>query len=259
MKTSFSDSKGTASSPAGNLASTPAAALKQAIVLVIGLGGLGSAAALCLARAGVGTLGLVDPDRVEASNLNRQLLHLPSSIGHLKTDSAIASLRAVCPDIELKVHSFALDSTTAPEILHHNYDFIIEATDSGETKMLCNRICLERNLPFCIAGVSGHAGQLTTVIPGKTACYECIYPGDRASDDTADTDAVSNEAFNELLSPLVTVMGSLQAAEAIKFLSGNPSHLCVNQVLRLNMGANSFRNIRTVRRDHCAACGIGRD
>ena len=148
--------------------------LREARVLVIGAGGLGSPAAFYLAAAGIGTLGIVDPDKVELSNLQRQILHATADIGRQKVDSAKATLTELNPDVEIKTYPVRFDDGNAGEIAA-DYQFIVDGSDNFDTKFLVNDTAIKLGIAFSHAGIVRLQGQTMTVIPGKSACYRCLF------------------------------------------------------------------------------------
>ena len=148
--------------------------LRQGKVLVVGAGGLGCPAAFYLAAAGVGALGLVDSDRVELSNLHRQILHSTSDIGREKVDSAKEKLNRLNSDVEIHTYPARLDAENAAEIFAA-YDFIVDGSDNFATKFLVNDAAVELGKPFSHAGIVRFQGQTMTVLPGKSACYRCVF------------------------------------------------------------------------------------
>jgi molybdopterin/thiamine biosynthesis adenylyltransferase len=219
-------------------------------VLVVGVGGLGSAAALLLAEAGVGTIGLVDGDRVEVSNLQRQVLHDGASIGRLKVDSAAAALRRRWPRVQVRLHRHRLDALTQPR-LFRDYDFAIDATDGAAAKLLINDGAVATATPYSHAGVLGWQGQTMTVIAGKSACYRCLFPcaPEEADLPTCETAGV--------VGPVAGVFGALQASEAIRFLLGE-GDLLLNRLLTYDGLAGRWRTVPLYRSPHCPVCAAGR-
>lgn len=190
---------------------TGQARLRAAKVVVAGLGGLGSPAALYLAAAGVGTLGLLDPDRVALSNLQRQILYATDRIGAPKAPEAAARLAALNPHVALTVHELTLTPANAARWLA-DYDFIVEATDNFAAKWLVNDVCLELGKPFVTAGVVASSGQAQLVVPGQTPCLRCVLTDPPADPPTAATHGV--------LGPAAGVLGCIEALEAVRFVTG---------------------------------------
>ena len=187
--------------------------LVQARVVVVGLGRLGSPAALYLAAAGVGTLGLVDSDRVELSNLQRQVLHGTADVGQAKTDSGRRRLEALNPAVRLVTHPIRLDQASAGDILA-GYDLVVEGSDDLPTKLAVNDACVALRRPLVVAAVAGWDGQLMVVAPGGRPCYRCVCRSPAAAEGGPTC------ATTGILGPVAGVMGSLQAVEALKVLLG---------------------------------------
>jgi len=221
-----------------------ATALRGARVLIVGMGGLGNPAANLLAAAGVGYLGLVDYDRVELSNLPRQILFDEVDLGEPKA-AAAGRLKAAHPALQLAAHEFRLDASNGLRLMA-SYDFIIDATDSIESKFLMHDIALTARRPLCHAGVSGTRALLMTVLPGTSACLRCLFPEPPGPDEAP----TCNEAG--VLGPLVGLFGSLQATEAIKyFTDGEPNWL--NRVLSYD--TDRWRVAEIGRDPGCRTCG----
>lgn len=149
--------------------------LQDLRILVIGVGGLGCPASLALAQAGVGTLGLVDPDRVELSNLHRQILYSEENVGRLKVEAAQERLNHLFPRLKTVVYPETFGSSNAEKLLR-SYDIILDGLDRLEKKYVLNDWCVKLNKPFVHAGVVKFEGQVMPVIPGKTACLRCLLP-----------------------------------------------------------------------------------
>lgn len=183
-------------------------ALKQARVLVVGLGGLGGPTCFYLTAAGVGTIGLADPDVIELSNLQRQILHRTADIGMPKTESAIKTLSALNPHVVFEPHPEGLTATNGVALCR-SYDLIVDCSDNFPTRFLCNDAAFFAGRPLVHAGVSCYETQLMLIdTPQKTACLRCLFPDIPAS--PAQTPGV--------LSPAPGLAGSLQAITAIKYL-----------------------------------------
>jgi molybdopterin-synthase adenylyltransferase len=223
------------------------ARLRQSRVAIVGAGGLGSPAALYLAAAGVGTLGLVDSDRVELSNLQRQILHGTKALDLPKVASAQERLEDLNPDVRVVAHALRLDAGNAREILG-GYDVVVEGSDNLGTKLAVNDACVTLGRPLVAAGILRWDGQLLVVHPGRTACYRCVYRREPP------TNAVPTCEAAGILGPVAGVVGSLQAVEALKICLGLET-TAAGRLLLYDGAVAELRAI-TVRRDPaCPACG----
>ncbi len=217
--------------------------------LIIGAGGLGSPAALYLAAAGVGRLTLADHDVVELSNLQRQILHDSHSLGRAKADSARARLTALNPDVEV----VALQQRLQADALHAlvaQADVVLDASDNFATRFAINAACLATATPLVSGAAIRFEGQLSVFEPARadSPCYRCLYrDGEEAEQTCAD---------NGVLAPVVGVIGSLQALEAIKLLSGSGDTLC-GRLLLFDALRHEFRSIRLRRDPDCPVCSSG--
>lgn len=204
-------------------------------VLVVGAGGLGSPALFYLACAGVGSIGIVDGDRIELSNLQRQILHSLQDLGELKTQSAKDKLNRLNPDIDIELFSEPLTQDNGVELISQ-YEFVIEATDNFKSKFLVNDICVRLGVPFCHAGILGMSGQMLTVIPSKSACFRCVF------EDIPLKDQVPSTAEVGVFGAVPGVLGAIQATEAVKFLIGG-GKLLVGRLLTYDALDLTFREI----------------
>ena len=148
--------------------------LNRARVLVVGAGGLGSPVALYLAAAGVGTLGIIDDDVVELSNLQRQIIHATPDIGRHKVESASNSLKAMNPDVKVQPYKFKLCADNVLSVVKE-YDFVVDGTDNFAAKFLVNDACVMENIPLSHGGILRFDGQTMTILPGHSACYRCSF------------------------------------------------------------------------------------
>lgn len=209
-------------------------------VLIIGAGGLGSPVALYLAASGIGTIGIIDGDTVNLSNLQRQIIHGTSDIGRLKTESARDKIKGINPDCEVVLYNeFFREENAATTI--KDYDFIVDATDSFGIKMLINDTCVEAGKPFSHGGISGFGGEAMTYIPG-TACFRCLF----------DSEPPNNEVTGPL-GAVPGIIGSIQAAEAIKYLSG-AGNLLTDRLLIMDALSMTFTTVALSLRNDCPAC-----
>ena len=217
-------------------------------VLIIGAGGLGSPAALYLAAAGVGTIGIIDADNVDLSNLQRQVVHTTADIGKPKVDSAAETMRAINPDVNVVTYHDYLMADNVMDIIK-DYDFILDGTDNFPAKFLINDACVLGKKPFCHAGILRFKGQLMTYVPGEGPCYRCVFM------DPPPKDAVPTCKQAGVIGAMGGVIGSLQAMEAVKFLTGS-GELLTGHLLTYDALTNNFRKIKLP--DHvpdCKVCG----
>ena len=217
--------------------------LKGAKVFIAGAGGLGCPIALYLAVAGVGEIRIVDRDTVERTNLNRQVLHRERDIGELKARSAEAKLREANPDIRIKAFATTIDETNVPDLVG-DADLIVDAMDNFPTRYLLNREALRSSVPLIHGAIRGFDGQATTIIPGRTACLECIFP-----------EAPPAEVF-PVVGTTPGVIGLIQANEAIKYLLGKED-LLANRLLLWDGLATTLETYTVERRPDCPACSPG--
>ncbi|HSM00200.1 MAG TPA: TOMM precursor leader peptide-binding protein [Candidatus Limnocylindria bacterium] len=216
-------------------------------VLVVGAGGLGSPALLYLAAAGVGRVGVVDRDRVEISNLNRQVIHQEKSLGRRKVESAGDSLRALRSEVLLEELGFAVTVENAVQ-LFRRYDVVIDGSDNFPTKYLCSDASVLTGVPLVHAGVLRFGGQMMTVLPGKGPCLRCLIP------DVPPRRDAPTCAEAGILGGVSGVVGAWQAVEAIKVIAGVGEPL-VGRLLSLDTLAGTV-SVHAVSRDpQCPACG----
>ena len=220
--------------------------LQAARVLIVGAGGLGSPAALYLAAAGVGTLGIIDNDRVDISNLQRQVLFDTASVGQLKAEQAQVRLTALNPDISVIAHPVELRAANAREILG-GYDIVLDGSDRLSTRYLVNDACVICRKSLVSAAIHRFEGQALTYVPGQGPCYRCLFS------DSAEG-AVPNCAEAGVLGVLPGVMGSIQATEAIKLITGAGTPL-LGRLLTYDALDMRVREFRFARRKDCAVCG----
>ena len=220
--------------------------LLDAKVLLIGAGGLGSPTALYLAAAGVGTLGIVDFDDVELTNLQRQILHRTQDIGRPKVESASDTIAAINPDVQVVQHRLQLTSENAMEVLEP-YDIIVDGSDNFATRYLVNDACVMLGKPCVHGSIFLFEGQAATFIPGK-GCYRCLYPT------PPPPGMVPSCAEGGVLGVLPGIVGCIQATEIIKLALGKGSPL-VGRLLIFNALEMEFREVKLRRDPKCPLCG----
>ena len=221
--------------------------LKAARVLIIGAGGLGSPAALYLAAAGIGTLGLVDFDIVEITNLQRQLLHGTSDVGRPKLDSARDRLHDANPNVKLELHPTRLTSANALTIIR-DYDIVLDGTDNFATRYLVNDACVLLGKPNVYGSIFRFDGQASVFATEDGPCYRCIYP------EPPPPGLVPSCAEGGVLGVLPGLVGTLQATEAIKLILGIGTPL-IGRLLLVNALDAQFRSVKVRRNPLCPACG----
>lgn len=219
--------------------------LSNSSVLIIGAGGLGSPCAMYLAAAGVGTIGIADGDVVSLSNLQRQVIHYTNDVGRQKVASAAAKMTMLNPDVKVEVYDTFVAKDNIMDLIAP-YDFILDCTDSFASKYLINDACILAGKPFCCGGVVKYGGQIMTHVP-DTACYRCIFPEPPAEND------VETCATVGVLGPAVGIMGTIQATEAVKYLSG-VGQLLTDALLTFDTLTMQFLRLDFSRNNDCIVC-----
>jgi len=225
--------------------------LAESHALIVGAGGLGSPVALYLAAAGVGRLSIVDADRVERSNLQRQILHSDHLVGHLKTESAAQRLAALNPTIQIDTFPTRLDKTNADQLVEP-VDLVIDGSDNFPTRYLLNEVCIRHRKPLVYGAVLRFSGQVAVFQAGdgQSPCYRCLFPVPPSAEDSP------NCAEAGVLGVMPGVIGSLQATEALKLLLGIGQSLR-SRLLIYDALKAEFRNVRLVRDPACQTCRPG--
>ncbi len=222
--------------------------LLNAKVLIIGAGGLGAPAAMYLAAAGVGTIGIADADEVDISNLQRQIIHSTADIGKAKVQSAKETMEAINPDVTVKTYRTFVTSENIAELIA-DYDFIIDGTDNFPAKFLINDACVMAGKPFSHAGIIRFKGQLMTYVPGQGPCYRCVFKNPPPKD------AVPTCKQAGVIGAMGGVIGSLQAMEAIKYIIGK-GELLTGYLLTYDALTMEFRKVKLPSNTSgCAVCG----
>ena len=221
--------------------------LMNGSVLIIGAGGLGAPAAMYLAAAGVGKIGIADADVVDLSNLQRQVIHTTADVGRPKVESAAETMRAINPDVEVVTYHEFISSANIMDIIK-DYDFVLDGTDNFPAKFLINDACVMADKPFSHAGILRFKGQLMTVIPHQSPCYRCVFKT------MPPKDAIPTCKQAGVIGAMAGVIGSLQALEAVKFLTG-AGELLTGRLLTFDALTMKFHTVKLPPRgDGCAVC-----
>ncbi len=221
--------------------------LKAAKVLMIGAGGLGSPIGMYLAAAGIGTLGIVDFDIVDETNLQRQLLHNTSDVGRSKLDSAKEKINEINPNVTVKTYNTRLSSENALDIIS-DYDVIVDGTDNFPTRYLVNDACVLTGKPYVYGSIFRFEGQVTVFDSSSGPCYRCLYPS------PPPPGLVPSCAEGGVLGVLPGIIGSLQALEAIKLIIGEGEPL-IGRLLLFDALKLKFRELKLHKNPHCPICG----
>jgi molybdopterin-synthase adenylyltransferase len=220
-------------------------AISEANVLVVGAGALAAPVATYLVGAGVGRLGILDPDDVELSNLHRQTLHFTPDLGVPKAESAAAKLRFLNPDVIVEPYQVRLEEENAAALIE-GQDVVVDCSDSFATRYDVNAACCAAGVRLVEAGVLGLQGMVMSIKPGRTACYRCAFPA-------APADAPSC-ADAGVLGPAAGVIGSLQALEAMKLVTGVAPAIA-DGFLQVDLASGDFLRVHAARRADCPDCG----
>lgn len=218
-------------------------------VLVVGTGGLGAPAAMYLAAAGVGTIGLVDFDKVDLSNLQRQIIHQTKDVGKPKVLSGKETINEMNPDVNVVTYNEWINSQNILDIIKdQNYDFIIDGTDNFPAKFLINDACVMAEKPFSHAGIIRFSGQTMTYVPHKGPCYRCVFKN------PPPLDAVPTCKQAGVLGVMGGIIGTIQATEALKYILG-VGELLNGYLLTFDALTMEFRKVKIHERKDCAVCG----
>jgi molybdopterin/thiamine biosynthesis adenylyltransferase len=222
--------------------------LLAAKVLIIGAGGLGAPAAMYLAAAGVGTIGIADCDSVELSNLQRQIIHTTGDIGKPKVQSAAETIKSLNPDVEVITYHEYVNSKNIASMIA-DYDFIIDGADNFPTKFLINDACVLGHKPFCHAGILRFEGQLMTYVPDVSPCYRCVFEAPPPKD------AVPSCREAGVIGAMAGIIGAMQALEAVKFITGQ-GELLTGSMLVFDGLKMEWRKVKLPKRNPlCPVCG----
>jgi len=229
-----------------NFGETKQKILKKSSVLIVGAGGLGSPVALYLSAMGVGNIGICDEDVVSLSNLQRQVIHFTSDIDREKIISAKEKMLLINPNISVKTYNKFLNRETIFDTVRE-YDFVIDATDNFEAKFLINEACIKEGVAFSHAGVLEYVGQTMTIIPDKSACYACVF------DSAPPKDSTPTCSTNGLLGVVPGILGTIQAAEAVKYLT-DTGELLTNKLLICDILNMDFNKVDIQKNPSCKVC-----
>ena len=222
--------------------------LRDAKVLIIGAGGLGSPVALYLAGAGIGTIGLLDADEVSLTNLHRQVIHAASNVGKNKAESAKEQIEKLNERVKVETYPFFFTPENAHELVS-KYDFIVDAVDNVESKFLINDACVLAGKPFCHAGVIKTQGQVMTYVPGEGPCYRCVF------EEIPEKGSVPTCATVGVLGPVVGIIGCIQATEVLKYFLGI-GELLTGKMLIMEARTMRFRVAKfSEKAPNCRVCG----
>lgn len=216
--------------------------LKKAKVFIAGAGGLGSPISIYLAVAGIGHIKIADHDKVELSNLNRQILHWYKDIDRLKVDSAVEKLSQINPDVKIEFISETIDETSVVSMTD-GFDAIVDAMDNLPDRYILNRAAVERNIPFFHGAVRGLEGRVMTIIPGKTACLRCMYHGTPPPEKSP------------VLGATPSIIAAVQVTEVIKYFVGM-GDLLADRLLIYDGMDMRFKEFKVRRNPECDHCGI---
>lgn len=219
--------------------------LLDAKVLIVGLGGLGSPVALYLAAAGVGQLWLADHDRVDLTNLQRQILHDTAQIGQFKTTSAQTRLHRLNPEVQLIAVNELLETTRLEHYITQ-VDAVVDCSDNFTTRFALNQVCVRAKKPLISGAAQGFQGQATVFLPrAESPCYRCLYPEQE--------EAAATCSDSGIIAPLVGIIGSIQATEVLKVLIDIGQTLC-GKLLLFDGYQSQWRTIKLPKDPHCPIC-----
>ncbi len=219
--------------------------IRKSNVTVVGIGGLGSVSARQLVSLGVGSVRIIDRDIVEISNLQRQLLYTAKDVGKPKVEVAMNRLHQVNSDVKVEVMAFSVTEATADRVVE-GMDVVVDGLDSFKPRYALNRACVRQKVPYVFAGALGGVGNMTTVVPGKTACLECVFSGVGEDQPTCATVGIYPTVLG--------VIASLQVQEALHIILGQPP-LLANQLLMFDINRFQLDQIPIQSHDDCLVCG----
>ncbi|MGQ0606189.1 MAG: ThiF family adenylyltransferase [Candidatus Nitrosotenuis sp.] len=223
--------------------------LRSAKICVVGVGGLGNPITTRLTAMGVGKLRIIDRDVIELSNLHRQTMFDESDVGQVKVEVAAKKLKKLNPDVEIESLPISINDYTALDAIE-GCDVVIDALDSVNARYALNKACVEKNIPFVTGAAVGVSGQAFTILPGKSACYSCMFPA-------LDEDSMPTCSIEGVHPSILSIIGGIEVAEAVKIILGkNPS--LSDKILHVDLENLDFVMTKTLRAEECSVCGNGK-
>ena len=223
--------------------------LRAAKVCVVGVGGLGNPITTRLVAMGIGKIRIIDRDVIELSNLHRQTMFDESDVGQVKVEVAAKKLQKLNPDVQIESLPISINDYTALDAVE-GCDLVIDALDSVNARYALNKACVEKNIPFVTGAAVGVSGQAFTILPGKTACYSCMFPA-------LDEDSMPTCSIEGVHPSILSIIGGIEVAEAVKIIIGKTPSLA-EKILHVDLENLDFVMTRTFRADECPVCGTGK-
>lgn len=223
--------------------------LRNAIVCVVGIGGLGNPIATRLVAMGIGKIRIVDRDVIELSNLHRQTMFDESDIGQVKVESAAKKLKKMNPDVEIEALPVSVNDYTAFDIVE-GCDVVIDALDSVNARYSLNKACVAKHIPFVTGAAVGVSGQAFTILPKESACYHCLFPA-------LDEDSMPTCSIEGVHPSILSIIGGIEVAEAVKIITGKKPNLA-DRILHVDLETLDFVSTHTSRVEECPVCGTGK-
>ena len=223
--------------------------LRAAKVCVVGVGGLGNPITTRLVAMGIGKIRIIDRDVIELSNLHRQTMFDESDVGQVKVEVAAKKLQKLNPDVQIESLPISINDYTALDAVE-GCDLVIDALDSVNARYALNKACIEKNIPFVTGAAVGVSGQAFTILPGKTACYSCMFPA-------LDEDSMPTCSIEGVHPSILSIIGGIEVAEAVKVIIGKTPSLA-DKILHVDLENLDFVMTRTFRADECPVCGNGK-
>jgi adenylyltransferase/sulfurtransferase len=223
--------------------------LKNAVACVVGVGGLGNPITTRLAAMGVGKIRIVDRDVIELSNLHRQTMFDEDDIGQVKVEVAAKKLKKINPEVEIEALPISINDYTAVDVID-GCDVVVDALDSVNARYSLNKACVEKNIPFVTGAAVGVTGQVFTVLPKKTACYNCLFP-------TLDEESMPTCSIEGVHPSILSVVGGLEVHEAVDILIGKIPKSS-EKFLSIDLENLEFSSVKMFKQDECSVCGSGK-